>query len=821
MDNKFYVRKCRFHIEHSNIVGFLGFFKKEEKGDEHFFASLDNKKVKCQIQEWEYREDKFATGGEAKVCKEYCVWIKLPEGWEKKEKLHLVQYNKGEKKLIKVISVERLIKLRDEIPFNIDFVGREKDKFVVTGWYLCTQEARLVFEDSERILDYQVKAVLRSDIRKVLPEGKGKGMHGFSVSFKGELPKQMKLTIQAKDKLSECLIDTNKYSARKLLSKVQEAAERTNAYYFQNGAVSTMKKMIAEICKKKMPVDVEYSEWFQKQYPAKDVLRKQRETKFHDNPKISIAVPLYRTPEKYLREMIQSVMDQSYENWELCLSDGSGKDSPIRSILKEYENKDQRIRVVYNEEQLQISENTNKALEIATGDYIAFADHDDLLMPNALYECAAIINEYPKAELIYTDEDKVSMDGKEHFGPHFKSDYNPDMLLGVNYICHLCVVRRSLFEKTGGLNPEFDGAQDYDFVLRATEHVENPENIIHIPKILYHWRAHKDSTAENPESKNYAFEAGRRAIEAHLQRRGIDGEVLETEYKGFYRVKRLVKEKSLVSVIIPNKDHIDDLEKCLKSLEEVNTYENMEYIIIENNSENEETFQYYERLQREMPKAKVVRWEEKGFNYPAINNFGVSHSSGEYLLFLNNDTEVVNPGCIEELLSQCQRPEVGAAGARLYYEDGTIQHAGVIIGICGVAGHGFVGFPHENPGYMGRVILIQNYSAVTAACLMMRRDVFNEIGQFDERYAVAFNDIDLCMKIRKAGYLIVYNPYAELNHYESKSRGYEDTDEKIQRFSLEIERFKLEWGDELLKGDPYYNPNLTLAKLDFSLNYGL
>lgn len=818
MNNSFLVRKCRFHIEDDNIIGFFGVFKKGEKKEEHFFASLDNKKVKCQVQEWEYREDRFASGGETTVCKEYCVWIKLPNGWEEKEKLHLVQYNEREKRRIKVVSVKMLLKMRDEIPFNIDFVGMEKGKFLVNGWYLCNQEAKMVFEASGKKLDYQVMAVLRSDVKKVLPEGRGKGIHGFSASFEGVMPKQIKLTISANDKRTSFVIDTNKYSVRRILSKVQEIAERTNVYYFQNGAISTVKKMIGEMNKKNLPVDVDYSEWFKKHYPSSDILRNQREARLCYMPKISIVVPLYRTPEKYLKEMIQSVLDQSYENWELCLSDGSGKDSPVRLTLKEYEKSDKRIRVVYNEEPLQISQNTNKALEIASGDYIAFADHDDLLMPNALFECVTAINDNRNAELIYTDEDKVSMDGKEHFDPHFKSDYNPDMLLGVNYICHLCVVKRSLLEKAEGLNPEFDGAQDYDFVLRATECVERSENIIHVPKILYHWRAHKDSTAENPESKVYAYDAGKRAIETCLKRRGIDGEVFKTEYTGFYRVKRAVKDQPLVSVIIPTKDHIDDLKKCLKSLEEVNQYRNMEYIIVENNSEMEETFQYYEELQKEMPKAKVVRWEEKGFNYPAINNFGVSHSKGEYVLFLNNDTEVVNADCIEEMLSQCQRPEVGAVGARLYYEDGTIQHAGVVVGICGVAGHGFVGLPKDNPGYMGRIILIQNYSAVTAACLMMRKEVFDEVGQFDERYAVAFNDIDLCMRVRKAGYLIVYNPYAELNHYESKSRGYEDTDEKIQRFSTEIERFRLEWGEELTKGDPYYNPNLTLSKLDFSLN---
>lgn len=816
MKNKYYVRKCRFHIEHNNIVGFFGVFREKVRREEYFSAVLDKEKVRCQIQEWEYREDKFASGGESKVRREYCVWVKLPKGWEEKEKLCLIQCDQKEKRRVKMISVKELVKLRNEIPFNIDYAARDKGKYLVNGWYLSNQEAAITFEGSKKMIDCEIKAILRSDVRRVTPEGKG--MHGFSASFSGEVPKQIKLTIKSESKESSILIDTDRYSVRRVFSKIGEIFERMHVYYFQNGALSTLKKLAGEINKTEVLVEGDYADWFKAQYPTADQLTKQRKTQFANAPKISIVVPLYRTPLKYLQEMIQSVMEQSYENWELCLSDGSGANSPIRSILEDYECEDARIRVVYNDEPLQIAQNTNKALEAASGDYIAFTDHDDLLMPNALYECVAAINEHPEAELIYTDEDKLSMDGKEHFDPHFKSDYNPDMLLGVNYICHLCVVSRSLYERVGGLNSEFDGAQDYDFVLRATENVTDTKNIIHIPKILYHWRAHRDSTAGNPESKKYAFDAGKRVIEAYLQRNGIDGEVSETEYIGFYRAKRKLKDEPLVSVIIPNKDHIDDLGKCLNSLEEVNTYKNMEYIIVENNSEKEETFQYYEWLQKEIPRAKVVYWKEEGFNYPAINNFGVSHSNGEYLLFLNNDTEIMNPDCIEELLSQCQRPEVGAVGARLYYEDGTIQHAGVVVGICGIAGHCFAGLPHENPGYMGRIILIQDYSAVTAACLMTKRDVFDEIGQFDVRYAVAFNDIDLCMKIRRAGYLIVYNPYAELKHYESKSRGYEDTDEKIQRFSSEIERFKIDWEDELIKGDPYYNPNLTLSKLDFSLN---
>lgn len=819
MDNKFYVRKYRFHLEHSNIIGFLGFFRQKKRGNEHFMAILDRKRIKCQVQEWTYDENSLAINREEYLRSQYCVWVKLPNEWEQGDEIHLVQYNDKEKKEIYSVPVGKLAVIKDELPYHIDVAVKVKDGFVVAGWYLCARKAEIIFKDSGETIHCKIMAVSRNDVKKEFPEALKNGIHGFQTHIDGEVSEKIQLIIKAENKVVRCQIDTDKTFIERTFARISETTDRIHMYYIQNGSAATVKKMAEKIKRRGMSEDMTYSEWLKMQYPSKAVLKEQREMSFAYTPKISIVVPLYCTPKKYLKELIRSVIDQSYENWELCLSDGSGENSPIRNILRKYEESDERIRVVHNHEKLRISQNTNKALEISTGEYIAFADHDDLLMPNALYECVSVINEHQNAKLIYTDEDKISGNGKEYFEPHFKSDFNPDMLGSVNYICHLCVVKKSIVEKIGGLNPDFDGAQDYDFVLRAIEAIENKKDIIHIPRVLYHWRAHRNSTAENPESKNYAFKAGKRAIEASLSRRRIDGEVLETEYKGFYRVKRRLHETPLISVIIPTKDHVGDLKKCLKSLEEINTYENMEYIIVENNSEEEETFQYYEQLQKEMPKAKVVRWVKKGFNYPAINNFGVDCSGGKYILFLNNDTEIVNPDCVAELLSQCQRPEVGAVGARLYYEDGTVQHAGVVLGIGGVAGHAFVGFEHDDPGYMTRSVLIQDYSAVTAACMMMRRDVFEQVGRFDEGYAVAFNDVDLCMKIREAGYLIVYDPYAELNHYESKSRGYEDTEEKIQRFTGEIDRFQSKWRDALRKGDPYYNPNLTLKKNDFSFAF--
>ena len=512
---------------------------------------------------------------------------------------------------------------------------------------------------------------------------------------------------------------------------------------------------------------------------------------------------------------MESLQAQTYGKWELCLSDGSGADSPIRELLKQLQKEESRIKVIDHQEKLQISENTNAAIEAATGEFVVFADHDDELTAHALYECVKVLNEKPETEVLYSDEDKMTMDGHKFFQPHFKPDYNVDLLCTVNYICHLFVAKKTLIDEVGMLRREFDGAQDYDFIFRCVEHA-GAKKIHHIPKILYHWRCHEDSTSENPESKLYAFDAGQRAVQAHYDRIGVKVEVSKGEFLGLYRTKFLRDYDPLISIIIPNKDHIDDLKRCIDSIEAKSTYTNYEYIIVENNSEEKETFAYYEQLEAVNPKVHVVYYKGH-FNYSAINNFGVQYAKGEYFLLLNNDTEIINDDCLEELLGYCTREDVGAVGARLYYEDDTIQHAGVVIGFGGIAGHCFVQQKRGFTGYCHRIICAQDYSAVTAACMMVKREAFEKVGGLSEELQVAFNDIDFCMKLRQAGYLIVYNPYAELYHYESKSRGLEDTPEKVARFNQEIATFEKRWPDILKNGDPFYNPNLTLDSQDFSL----
>lgn len=560
------------------------------------------------------------------------------------------------------------------------------------------------------------------------------------------------------------------------------------------------------------PEEVPYGPWYEAYVPDEAELEKQRKHHFSYEPLISVAVPAFRTPETFLIQMIESLLDQTYGNWELCIANGSPEDTVMKGVLDEYMKKDSRIRVSELSENKGIAGNTNAALEMARGEFVGLLDHDDLLAPNALYEVARALDSDRTLDAVYTDEDKVTTELDEHFQPHLKPDFNLDLLRSNNYICHFFVVRCSVVEKAGGFRQEFDGAQDHDFIFRC---VETAGKVGHIPEILYHWRTHKASTADNPASKMYAFDAGKRAIEAHLERTGTAGVVTHTPDLGFFRVKYPVQGSPLVSIIIPNKDEKETLKTCIESIQEKTEYDNYEIIIVENNSTTEEIFQYYKELSQD-PRIRLLRWK-KEFNYSAINNYGVSHAKGEYLLFLNNDVKVITPGWIKEMLGVCQRPEVGAVGVKLIYPDNTIQHAGCVIGIGGIAGHMFVDMPANRTGYLHKASILQDMSAVTAACMMMKKTAFEEAGGFTEKLSVAFNDVDLCLKVRKNEKLIVYDPYVQLYHMESKTRGAEDSTEKVRRFQEEIEYMRCQWIDILKKGDPYYNKNLSLTKWNYSL----
>lgn len=590
------------------------------------------------------------------------------------------------------------------------------------------------------------------------------------------------------------------------------AIGRTLVYLKKNGLRATVYRVLKGAGP--MPVDKRKLKKIAEDYYISAQRREQEENaQFPKDIKFSVLVPLYNTPDSFLKAMIESVQAQTYKNWELCLADGSDSEhSFVGEICKKYADGDRRIKYEKLEKNLGISENTNACIRMATGEYIALFDHDDLLHPSALYEVMRAICEHG-ADFIYTDENTFSEEPRDAYNPHFKPDFSPDTLRSYNYICHLSAFSRELLDSVGYFRSEYDGSQDYDLILRLSE---KAKKVFHIRKILYYWRAHKNSVAQDVGAKPYTVTAAKKALAAHLERCGLKGEVLDSSVPTTYHIKYEIDGNPLISVIIPNKDHTDDLDICLKSLYEKSSYKNFEVIIVENNSTEKETFEYYEAIAQKHGNVKIVKWEGN-FNYSAINNFGVNYAKGEFILLLNNDVEIINGSCLEEMLMFAQRKDVGAVGAKLYYSDDTVQHAGVILGLGGTAGHAHKHFGRSHPGYMARASIAQNLSACTAACLMMRRDVFDEVGGLDESFEVAFNDVDLCMKIRKKGYLVVFTPYAELYHYESKSRGNDSTPEKLERFRGEINRFKEKWKKQLDDGDPYYNPNLTLTRDDFSL----
>lgn len=573
-----------------------------------------------------------------------------------------------------------------------------------------------------------------------------------------------------------------------------------------------LKEFMIRLSERMEPEKVPYQTWFEQYRACEEELKIQRAHKWKRKPLISVVVPAYQTPEAFLRQLILCMQAQSYQNWELVIGNASPDDEKMQSVILEYAKEDSRIQEVKIRKNLGIAENTNAALAAAKGEYVGFMDHDDLLEPDTLFEIARRIEKEPKLDVLYTDEDKVTTDLSEYFKPNLKPEFNLDLLRSNNYICHFFVVKKEIIQKVGGFRPEYNGAQDYDFIFRCTEQAKKIE---HIPRVLYHWRTHSASTADNPISKLYAYEAGKKAIEGNLQRMGEQGTVTMRSDYGFYDVDYKLQGTPLVSILIPNKDQSDTLRTCIASIQKKCTYPAYEILVIENNSIEEATFSYYKEL--ESQGIRVLHYPKAGFNYSAINNFGVKEAKGEYLLFLNNDMEVITPDFMEKMVSNLQRPQVGAVGAKLYYPDNTVQHAGIIIGIGGIAGHAFLGLARGRSGYLHKASLQMNVSAVTAACMMTKKEVFEKIGGFEEELSVAFNDVDLCLRIGKAGYKIVYNPHVELYHYESKSRGAEDDEKKVRRFQSEIEFMRSRWIGLLKAGDPCYNPNLTLA----SWNYGL
>lgn len=730
---------------------------------------------------------------------------------EQGNQTNLVSLNKADIKNIEdTCAIEYML---DTIEFD-DSANMGK----VLGWAYSVNHEDLkiqILDQNNTEIDSTMRIVNRADLVDLHFIEDSQKACGFQISF--PLSRGKKYSVNFVSATDNLIVPLKKsYSAKiKLLGSYilninPENIKKAGIYLKRNGMKGFLKRLKYGVS----PYTSNYSDWLlANRVSAKD-LETQKSTSFSYAPKISVIVATFNTKESYLKDMIDSVVNQSYANWQLCIADGSTDDRVQKYIEANY-SKEQRIQFTKLDDNYGIAGNMNKALELATGDYVGLYDHDDILELDCFYEIVSALQEY-RYDVLYTDEDKLDDDTKKYVDPNFKPDYSEDLLRSHNYITHFFCVNKKLIDEIGGLRSEFDGSQDYDFIFRC---VEKANKVHHIPKILYHWRMHMQSTAQNPESKMYCYEAGKKAIEAHYQRTGVKAkvEMMPKPYYGLYHTIYSTQDNPLVSILIPNMNHKDVLKTCIDSLYEVNNYKNFEVIIIENNSTEQEIFDYYDQLQEEHENIKVVKWE-KEFNYSAINNFGAKFAKGDYLLLLNNDTEMIKPDALSEMLGCCMRPEVGVVGAKLLYADDTVQHAGVVIGFSGYAGHVFNGIGKDDLGFMMRAIINCNYSSVTGACLMTKKSIFEEVGGLDEKFQVACNDVDYCLKVREKDYLVVYDAFSLWHHYESKSRGYDDNNkEKMWRFNHEVEIFQKKWPEILANGDPYYNKNFRIENGPFVL----
>lgn len=813
--HKFFVEKLRFHLTEADNIVFVGWFFDGSAKDHELSVSLDGERLplRLQINRGAEVRQKYL-GSINEITEEAVGIVTLPAEWRKRRRLRIESSYKGRKSRAYTVSTAKLRRLETHLEYYIESCRRGDGKVTVTGWCMGAGEVKLeLLNGAKQPVAGRAERYFRRDLLPVFPECGRETKPGFLVEAAAGEDAGGAFYLRMRDAARISLIKLKKWDDRTPLQRALSKAEDAARYFVRNGFAATVYKIRSKVSGHE---NNSYESWMKKYDVTAEELDRQRKEALPHAPKFSVVVPAYRTNPAFLREMIESILAQTYVNWELCIAWAQAhdaSDAPLGELLAEYAKRDARVRYTALAENGGISENTNAAIAMASGEYLVFADHDDIVPANALYEFAAALNGDSEIDVLYSDEDKISMDGTRRFEPHFKPDFNPDLLCSVNYICHLFAVKKTLADAVGTLRATYDGAQDLDYILRCTERAKR---ICHVPKILYHWRCHMDSTAENPESKRYAFEAGRLAIEAHYKRLGIPAQVEHAKFYGMYHTSYRWEEEPLVSVVIPNKDHREDLKTCIGSVMEKSLYRNLEFVIVENNSTEPETFAYYKELMEAHENVRVVTYEG-AFNYSKINNFGVAAARGDYLLLLNNDTEMIDGACIGELLGYCMRDDVGVVGAKLLYADETIQHAGVVVGFGGTAGHAFIGKHRYDTGYMGRILCAQDYSAVTAACMMVKRSAYERVGGLTEELAVAFNDIDFCLKVREAGMLVVYNPYAELFHYESKSRGLEDSPAKVERFNGEVEILLSRWRDRIEQGDPYYNPNLTLDNSDFSL----
>lgn len=804
MDHQFCILHCRAHMTAENKVLVCGFWKGTDRGSGDLLVSLDYTPVKTDIKV----QETVRTLG---VCeKRYFLWITLPGSYRAYKKLRIFERDGANLKEAYAIETKKIEKLKDKIPMSVDEFVLDDRGISVSGWCIARENYSICLKDaSGTVISGKIMDRRRTDVEQAYPECKKEWIHGYLFTSKERIEGKVTVEVYC-DGVKEIVQHSFRQALPMKIGKsIKEQGRKVKVYYQQFGLKQTVRRAIEKLGGKEVRT---YEAFRRRYFPDKKELNRQRKEQFVYEPLFSIVVPLYKTPLPYLEDLIWSIQAQTYEKWKLYLSDGSGKESSLKEVLRNYARKEKRIHIIENDCRLNISDNTNRALEQVDGGYVVFVDHDDTLAPDALYECVKVLNREPDVEVIYTDSDKLSENGKRYSEPCFKPDFNMELLRCQNYICHLTVIQKRFLDKVGYLNSNYSGVQDYDHILRC---VEQTNRIVHIPKILYHWRMCPGSVAVDTDNKPYTYELFQKILREHYDRMGIQAEV-KAVFPGVVRTVYQLPYEPLVSVIIANKDHREDLMRCVESLEQESEYKNLEILIVENNSVSEEIVTYYDQVQRQYDNVRVLRYE-KEFNYADIQNYAAVRAKGDHLLLLNNDTWLERPESIREMLGYCMRDDVGIVGAKLLYPDDTIQHAGVIVGLGGVADHAFVGMDREDPGYCCRAICAQEYSAVTAACLMVKKTVFMEVGGMDTELKIAFNDVDFCLRVKEAGYKIIYNPFSIWYHDESKTRGAEDTPEKIERFRGEIEYFQRRWANFLYWGDPSYNPNLALDRHDFSL----
>ncbi len=794
--NKFVVQEGHFHIADKNRYVLTGWFEEKPK-QRQFSVCLDNEKLEIQVRclKDDSVRQKYAKY-DLKVSEEYVIIAKLPRNLAKYRRLCLYLADGSP---VYERRVSQLSKLQGKLNYRITSIQSTGASCVINGWAASEKPIKInVFDQAEELVKCEVSHFPKPDAAMEFRESEELYDCGFSVTVPVNGRKKMILQITDGEhsvKRAFRAVDRNR-----LMLYIKKA----DYYLKRNGWKKTCKRAVNELYE--LAGDTgNYTKWRTKNLPSQKELERQRQDAGTFRPLIYVITP-YKDSAHFM-ETVRSVTDQTYNHWKWVLVCTPAEKPKLARQLHTCVPKGW-VRLLVSDETAEIQQKITLAVdEMLAGmqkhTWMTFLSSSDTLEPDAFYRCVKMMEKEPDMDMCYTDEDQISDDGKVYSEPAFKSDFNIDLLRAVNYIGHLLLIRQDVVQKAGRWNPAYQSDASYDYALRAAE---TASHIGHLPRVACHVREKAGRTSD----------AGVRILNAHYARIGLPADAKPAGIPRIYRTAYHWKEQPLVSINIPNKDHIDDLDTCVQSVLSKCTYPNYEIVIIENNSVQESTFAYYEKLQEQDDRIRVIYWKE-AFNYSKITNFGVSQSDGEYILLLNNDTEVISPDFMEEMLGYCMRDDVGICGARLFYFDDTIQHAGVIVGLGGICGEGFQGFEKENGGYQNRIFCPQDYSAVTAACLMTKKSVFEQVGGMDADFQIAYNDIDYCLKVRRSGKLVVYNPFAMLHHYEYKSRGTENTAEKLARYNREVDLFTSRWADIISAGDPYYNPNLTRRYQDFSL----